>query len=148
MGYIRLGDAQGNWTAYMLSREKDEQGSISSGESGVDGHPVLIGAFPKVQKRSVSTSADNRMTANRESLPDDHEMLQSAFDCLVRKYRRPLVGFMYFPHTQIQQWRRNWPRRSSFAPTARVKDYEARAKFTTRLYVIAKNLRLHSPRRR
>lgn len=89
--------------------------------------------------------------AGAESFTDAEVMLrvkagdQSAFDYLVQKYRRPLVGFMY-------RMARNTAAAEDLAQEVFLRvyrsrqTYEASAKFTTWLYRIATNLAVNHAR--
>jgi RNA polymerase sigma-70 factor, ECF subfamily len=89
--------------------------------------------------------------AGAESYTDAEVMLrvkagdQSAFDYLVQKYRRPLVGFMY-------RMARNTAAAEDLAQEVFLRvyrsrqTYEASAKFTTWLYRIATNLAVNHAR--
>jgi RNA polymerase sigma-70 factor (ECF subfamily) len=104
----------------------------SSGES-----PVSRGLAPAVAGAEAFTDAEVMLRVKAGD--------QSAFDYLVQKYRRPLVGFMY-------RMARNTAAAEDLAQEVFLRvyrsrqTYEASAKFTTWLYRIATNLAVNHAR--
>ncbi len=106
--------------------------------------------FAGVPTSSVASMA-NSIAATDAALSDVDLMLrvktgdESAFGCLVQKYRRPLVGFMYRlchnPSTAEELAQETFLRVYRSRTT-----YEPSAKFTTWLYRIATNLAVNHAR--
>jgi RNA polymerase sigma-70 factor, ECF subfamily len=101
----------------------------------------------------VPSQADARVAADQssEGLSDAQVMLrvkagdESAFDYLVQKYRRPMLGFMYrMAHNSAVA---EDLAQEVFLRVYRSREnYEASAKFTTWLYRIASNLAVNHAR--
>jgi RNA polymerase sigma-70 factor (ECF subfamily) len=101
------------------------------------GSHVSAGLSPAIAGVAASTDAEIMLRVKAGD--------QSAFDYLVQKYRRPLVGFMY-------RMARNTAAAEDLAQEVFLRvyrsreSYEASAKFTTWLYRIATNLAVNHAR--
>ena len=101
------------------------------------GSHVSAGLSPAMAGVAASTDAEIMLRVKAGD--------QSAFDYLVQKYRRPLVGFMY-------RMARNTAAAEDLAQEVFLRvyrsreSYEASAKFTTWLYRIATNLAVNHAR--
>jgi RNA polymerase sigma-70 factor, ECF subfamily len=101
------------------------------------GAQVSAGLSPAMAAAAASTDAEIMLRVKAGD--------QSAFDYLVQKYRRPLVGFMY-------RMARNTAAAEDLAQEVFLRvyrsreSYEASAKFTTWLYRIATNLAVNHAR--
>src|SRR5438128_8668886 len=101
------------------------------------GSPVSGGLTPAMAGAEAFTDAEVMLRVKAGD--------QSAFDYLVQKYRRPLVGFMY-------RMARNTAAAEDLAQEVFLRvyrsrqTYEASAKFTTWLYRIATNLAVNHAR--
>ena len=116
----------------MSTAAIDRGDLVASGES-----PVSRGLTPALAGAEAFTDAEVMLRVKAGD--------QSAFDYLVQKYRRPLVGFMY-------RMARNTAAAEDLAQEVFLRvyrsrqTYEASAKFTTWLYRIATNLAVNHAR--
>ncbi|HWR17013.1 MAG TPA: RNA polymerase sigma factor [Terriglobales bacterium] len=135
------------------SMEPDDVGNTQlSGDDGVCSdvssvalNPGLLGGTSKGNQDSRSASRTSKLQPGAATLTDADLMLQvkdgddSAFEYLVEKYRRPMLGFMY-------RVTRNTHLAEELAQEVFLRVYRARstynaeAKFSTWLYRIASNL--------
>ena len=122
-----------------------------SGQRGV-GTSVSTAALDQGMRMAATTTPGSSLTAGVGGGDSDAEIMlrakagdQSAFDYLVQKYRRPIVGFMY-------RMARNTAAAEDLAQEVFLRvyrsraSYEASAKFTTWLYRIATNLAVNHAR--
>lgn len=109
------------------------------------------GRLPEVGAPNFSPLATSGTANSAEADPDVEAMLrvktgdEAAFSCLVQKYRRPMVGFMFrFCHnpSTAEELAQEVFLRVYRSRTA----YEPSAKFTTWLYRIATNLAVNHAR--
>jgi RNA polymerase sigma-70 factor (ECF subfamily) len=126
------------WVGAMVSTATIDGGALMTSLGSVPLESAAMGGLPPVM-------------AAGEGYTDAEVMLrvkagdQSAFDYLVQKYRRPLVGFMY-------RMARNTAVAEDLAQEVFLRvyrsrqTYEASAKFTTWLYRIATNLAVNHAR--
>jgi RNA polymerase sigma-70 factor (ECF subfamily) len=113
---------------------------------------VSAAALDQGMRMAATTTPDSSLSAGVGGGDSDAEIMlrakagdQSAFDYLVQKYRRPIVGFMY-------RMARNTAAAEDLAQEVFLRvyrsraSYEASAKFTTWLYRIATNLAVNHAR--